>query len=91
MSPNATAFLHVSLSLFFHQELKKKPHSAIKVIVAKYLELGTIKPFSQLVNLGRFASSLVMSEPQPSRIAWDQNVSSVSIDVKRITLDGRAQ
>ena len=61
--------------------------SAVKAVVADYLELGTLKPFSQLVDLSRFASSLVMSEPRPPRIAWDQNVSSVSIDGERITLD----
>ena len=84
-SPGASSLLRLNIFFF---DLSMSPNSATRAVVAEYLELGSIKPFSQLIDLSRFASSLVMSEPRPPRIFWDGDVSAVSIDGERITLNG---
>jgi DEAD/DEAH box helicase len=47
-----------------------------------------MKPFSQLCELSSFASHLVYSEPTVPRIAWNQDMTVVSIDGEQIVLDG---
>jgi hypothetical protein len=61
---------------------------SVNAAVQLYLQIGTLKPFSQLCELSSFASHLVYAEASVPRIAWNHDMTEVSIDGEMIVLDG---
>jgi hypothetical protein len=46
-----------------------------------------IKPFRQLCDLSRFASSLVYNQIRPPRVCWNQEVTMMTVDGESFSLD----
>jgi hypothetical protein len=60
---------------------------AVTEVVGDFLELGSLKPFSQLSELSTFASNQVYLQPTPPRVAWNQDMTRVSVDGEEVSLE----
>ena len=51
------------------------------------MKANSLMPFDQIKELSSYASSIVLAEPLPPRISWDDGMTTVAIDGEHISLD----
>lgn len=61
--------------------------SAVSAVIKDFLELDSLKPFSQICDLSTYTASLIVSQPQHPRVVWNPSMDIMSIDGEQVALD----